>query len=394
DKNIQAKLEAKTIRIQAPIPGKSTVGIEAENKVQEIVSFRSCIDDPLFDNPKKPLNCVLGVDFDNKNCFFDLEDAPHLLIAGSTGKGKSVCLNTIIVSLLLRNNPSEVRLILVDPKRVELSDYAEIPHLLTPIIYDTKDAVKALGWLVGEMNERYRLFQEHKVKKISEFNEKVNEDCSAESLPRIVLIIDELSNLMNESSTEIDYYMETLANKARACGIHMICATQRPTVKVINGNIKNNFPKRIAFAVPSATDSSTIIDSKDATTLVGKGDMLFKDDSELKRLQGAFIENADIRACMDYIRSISTPKYAFYASDLGSLTKTIDDEVYDAAIYVVSYNSASTNSLMIKFNWGFDKATRIMNVLEKEGIVGPLISNKAREVLVGLPEVKGILKHE
>ena len=386
--DIALSLAAKSIRMEAPIPGKSAIGIEVPNDEPQMVSAREIIESPEFNNFKSPLAMGLGKDVSGKIIIGDISKMPHLLIAGSTGSGKSVCVNTLITSILYKAKPDEVKLMLIDPKVVELANYNGIPHLMIPVVTDPKKAANALCWAVTEMNRRYKLFADAQVKDISSYNAKTDNP-----LPKIVIIIDELADLMMASANEVEDYICRLAQMARAAGMHLIVATQRPSVDVITGVIKANIPSRIAFAVSSQTDSRTIIDMGGAEKLLGKGDMLFYPlgASKPRRLQGAFISEEESDKVIEYVKKeagdIGGANYIEEIeesiSNIGNIKSDDTDEfLYDAIEFVVNNGQASASMLQRKFKIGFNRAARLIDDMEERGIVGPSEGSKPRKVLI------------
>ena len=391
--DIALSLAAKSIRMEAPIPGKSAIGIEVPNDESQMVSIREIIDSDEFKNFKSPLVMGLGKDVAGRIIVGDIGKMPHLLIAGSTGSGKSVCVNTLITSIMYKAKPDEVKLMLIDPKVVELANYNGIPHLLVPVVTDAKKAANALGWAVSEMNRRYKLFAENQVKDISSYNEK-----SDDPLPKIVIIIDELADLMMVSANDVEDHICRLAQMARAAGMHLIVATQRPSVDVITGVIKANIPSRIAFAVSSQTDSRTIIDMGGAEKLLGKGDMLFYPLGAAKpvRLQGAFISEAESGNIIDYVKKEAGE--ISYAGDIEESISSINTErsgdedelLYDAIGFVVANGQASSSMLQRKYKIGFNRAARLIDNMEERGIVGPSEGSKPRKVLISQEDLSGM----
>ncbi|MGP1616224.1 DNA translocase FtsK 4TM domain-containing protein [Peptostreptococcus stomatis] len=388
--DIALSLAAKSIRMEAPIPGKSAIGIEVPNDELQMVSVREIIDSDEFKNFKSPLVMGLGKDVAGRIIVGDIGKMPHLLIAGSTGSGKSVCVNTLITSIMYKAKPDEVKLMLIDPKVVELANYNGIPHLLVPVVTDAKKAANALGWAVSEMNRRYKLFAENQVKDISSYNEK-----SDDPLPKIVIIIDELADLMMVSANDVEDHICRLAQMARAAGMHLIVATQRPSVDVITGVIKANIPSRIAFAVSSQTDSRTILDMGGAEKLLGKGDMLFYPLGAAKpvRLQGAFISEAESENIIDYVKKEAGE--ISYAGDIEESISSVNTErsgdedelLYDAITFVVANGQASSSMLQRKYKIGFNRAARLIDNMEERGIVGPSEGSKPRKVLISKEEL-------
>ena len=391
--DIALKLAVTSVRIE-PIPGKAAIGIEVPSRYSEAVTFRSIVDCDEIRNAKGKLCVGLGKDISGRVIVADLSKMPHLLIAGSTGSGKSVCINTIIASLLYRAKPNEVKLILVDPKVVELTNYNGIPHLLTPVVTGPKQAASALHWAVVEMERRYSLFAKTQVRKIDDYNAVVPAD---EALPFIVVIIDELSDLMMVAAVDVEDAILRLAQKARAAGIHLILATQRPSVDVLTGTIKANIPSRIAFAVSSNTDSRTILDMSGAENLLGRGDMLYFPTGANKptRVQGAFITDEELGRIVDFIKSESIP--TAYEEEVttqalsedkkkhaaGEGEDEAEDDLFEDALrLVVSTHQASSSMLQRKFRIGYTRAARLVDMMEEKGIVGPSEGSKPRSLIM------------
>lgn len=389
-------LSAHPIRIEAPIPGRPLVGVEVPNRKNSVVRLREIMESETFQKIASPLRLPLGRDVAGIAVSTDLIKMPHLLIAGATGAGKSVFLNDLLISLLYQNSPADLRLILVDPKRVEFANYNDVPHLLSPVIVDPHKTINALKWLVTEMERRYRIMAEVKTRNIVDFNKQ-----NAESkLPYIVLVIDELADLMAVSAREVEAYICRLAQMARAVGIHLVLATQRPSVDVITGLIKANFPSRIAFAVTSGTDSRTILDSIGAEKLLGNGDMLFMpgDAAKPKRIQAAYITDKEIKAVTDALRSLDAPQYVeevladasrgpgMFGGEEGG-----DDSLTNEAIeLVVKTGKASASYLQRRFRIGYARAARLLDILEEKGVIGPGEGAKPREVLLSKQDLAGM----
>ncbi len=398
--NIMMNLAAKTVRIEAPIPGKPYVGVEVPNKVADIVAFGNVVDtDEFLLDRDHPLKVALGEDIDGTNIYVDIAKMPHGLIAGATNSGKSVCVNTILVSLLLKNKPDDLKLILVDPKMVELTPYNDLPHLITPVITDAKMAASALNWIVDEMERRYRLFASTRSRDMRSFNENVAKGfVDEEKLPYIVIVIDELADLMMVAAHDVEDAIQRITQKARAAGIHLLVATQRPTVDVVRGTIKSNIPTRIAFRVASFTDSTTILDGAGAETLLGRGDMLLKETERPIRLQGAFISNQEIDDVADFIRRQEKPRYVLHHEDLKksiSAREQVNDDLFsDVAYFVVRENNCSINTIQKQFEIGFNRAQKIVTLLEQYNIVSTSQGTKAREVLMNFDELEELLKNE
>lgn len=400
-RNIQMNLEGKSIRIEAPIPGKATIGIEVPNIVQDKVFFGELLSNPTFLNDPNPLNVILGLDISGRSVPLDITAMPHALIAGTTGSGKSVCINCIINSILYKAHPDDVKLVLIDPKLIEFSNYEDIPHLATPVINDPKLATVALKWAVDEMQNRYELFKACRRRDFNSYNELAATDPNLKEIPYIVIIIDELADLMFIASSSVEEYIQRLAQKARAAGIHLIMATQRPSTDVIKGTIKANIQTRIAFAVNSQVDSMTILDKTGADKLLGKGDMLYSDGVSETRVQGAFISLEEIIAVTDHIKANYAPNFMFTKEDLEQKMNyeeqmNIDpreDEYFDIiARFVVENDSASINRIQKKFGIGFNRAQSIMNGLEELGVVSEGLSGRPRRVLVTIEELESLLE--
>lgn len=394
--NLQMNLQATSIRIEAPIPGKPYVGLEVPNVNPEIVAFGNVVNTKEFMSAKEPLKVALGVDIDGQNVYVDIAKMPHGLIAGATNSGKSVSVNTLLASLLIKNSPEELKLILIDPKMVELSAYNDLPHLITPVITEPKMASQALKWVVEEMENRYRRFAKNRSRDIKSFNENVQLKRIEEDLmPYIVIIIDELADLMNVAASDVEVSVQRITQKARAAGIHLMVATQRPTTDVVKGTIKSNIPSRIAFRVSSYVDSITIIDGAGAEKLLGKGDMLLKETDRLIRLQGAYMPDDEIYALTDYIRTQGEPNYLLRHEDLNrqinDRSAEIDEMFQEIAYFVITENVASINRITNEFNIGFNRAQSIVKTLEDFGIVSGQEGTKPREVLVSLTELESIL---
>ena len=389
--DIALALAATSVRIEAPIPGKSAVGFEIPNKKVSAVSFKEIVLSTHFKDVDIPLTMGIGRDLTGKTVATSLVDMPHLLIAGSTGSGKSVCLNTIICSLLYKYTPDELKLLLIDPKKVEMTPYNDIPHLVAPVVTEPKKASVALKWMVNEMENRYQQLSVAGVKDIKAYNESVIEK---ERMPYIIIIIDELADLMMAAPVDVETYICRIAQKARAAGIHLIVATQRPSVQVITGDIKSNIPMRIAFAVFSQIDARTILDTTGAEKLLGKGDMLFtQKGGKLLRVQGAYISEEEIDEVTNFLKKQGKPEYLQGADILDRLEEDgdghngggdFDDELLkDAARMVLETNQASISMLQRKLRIGYSRAARIIDILEEHGFVGPFEGTKSREVKAG-----------
>ncbi len=390
-------LAAKDIRIEAPIPGKSAVGIEVPNKEIAMVSLREVMDDSIHHKPSKLL-VALGRDISGDAVTTELNKMPHLLIAGATGSGKSVCVNSIITTLLMRTKPHEVKMMMIDPKKVELNVYNGIPHLLAPVVTDPKKASRALKKIVSEMERRYDLFSETGTRNIQGYNEYVRKynltaDEQQPELPFIVVLVDELADLMMVASSDVEDAITRLAQMARAAGIHLIIATQRPSVDVITGVIKANIPSRIAFSVSSQTDSRTILDSGGAEKLLGRGDMLFLPVGSSKpiRVQGAFLSDDEVERIVDYCIDQQKASYQeeMIPEDTNDGLIEVEDELYDQAVQlVVEIQSASVSMLQRRFRIGYTRAARLIDAMEARSIVGPYEGSKPRKVLVTNSEIE------
>ncbi|WP_096516385.1 FtsK/SpoIIIE family DNA translocase [Clostridium perfringens] len=400
--DIALGLAAKGVRIEAPIPGKSAIGIEVPNKEQTPVFFREIVESKEFLDNKFKVACALGKDITGKAVVTDLSKMPHVLIAGATGSGKSVCINTLIVSILYKYSPDEVKLLMVDPKVVELNVYNGIPHLLIPVVTDPKKAAAALNWAVNEMTRRYKLFADNGVRNIESYNALYNKGEVPEKLPYIVIIVDELADLMMACPHDVEDYICRLAQMARAAGMHLVIATQRPSVDVITGVIKANIPSRISFAVSSQIDSRTILDSAGAEKLLGRGDMLFYPVGESKpqRVQGAFISEEEVEHVVSFIKE--SQKDAQYEEDIlehiNSATIASEgngdgdrDELLDEAIeIVVESGQASASYLQRRLRIGFNRAARIIEELEECGFISRRDGSKPRQVLLSKDELENM----
>ena len=397
--DIALNLAAETIRIEAPIPGKQAVGIEVPNKEKEAVHLREVLESDEFGESSSKLTVALGKDVAGNIQLADIAKMPHLLIAGSTGSGKSVCINTIITSIIYKSKPSEVKMVMVDPKVVELSVYNGIPHLLIPVVTDPKKAAGALAWAVQEMDNRYNLFAQKGVRDIKGYNKAIEKEEGSGKLPQIVIIVDELADLMMVAAKDVEEAICRLAQKARAAGMHLVIATQRPSVDVITGLIKANVPSRIAFAVSSQVDSRTIIDSVGAEKLLGKGDMLFFPAGAPKpvRVQGAFVSDDEVEKIVDFVKQNGTANYSediLETIENGNKTeKEIaqtdeDDEtdpfLMDAIQTVVETGQASTSFIQRRFKVGYARAGRIIDQMEERGVISGFQGSKPREVLMTL----------
>jgi S-DNA-T family DNA segregation ATPase FtsK/SpoIIIE len=409
--DIKLNLAAADIRIEAPIPGKAAVGIEVPNKENSPVMLRDLLQSQEFQGASSRLSFAVGKDIAGKPVVTDIAKMPHLLIAGSTGSGKSVCINTLIASILYKASPEEVKLIMIDPKVVELSVYNGIPHLLIPVVTDPKKAAGALNWAVQEMTQRYNTFAEFSVRKLEEYNHKVENmrvpegEERPKKMPQIVVIVDELADLMMVAPGEVEDAIVRLTQLARAAGIHLVIATQRPSVNVITGLIKANMPSRIAFAVSSGTDSRVILDSNGAEKLLGKGDMLFYPQGYPKpaRLQGAFISDEEVSSVVEFL-SNRNPAVE-YSSAIEEQVNTAvaigggggassDRDVYfeEAGKFIIEKEKASIGMLQRMFKIGFNRAARIMDQLCDAGVVGPEEGTKPRKVLMSQSEFESYLE--
>lgn len=411
-KDIAMAIKAIAVRIQAPIPGTDTVGIEVPNEKRQLVSFKEIIEHESFVNSKSRLTLGLGKDIFGTPVSVKMDDMPHLLVAGATGAGKSVCLNSIILSILYKAQPHEVQMLLIDPKRVELSMYNGLPHLVHPVVTDMDLARNALLWAVDEMDQRYKLFENLGLRNITEYNNfvqknahreqnekgeklveklKTAENAKLTELPFIVIIVDELADLMMQKGKEVEMQIIRLGQLARAAGIHIILATQRPSVDVITGLIKNNFPARIAFQVSSTVDSRTILDSSGAEALLGKGDMLFKPRSGgLQRIHGAFVTEDEVRAVTEFWRKQASPHYKIDFTQYGDSAPEPNfededmeyDEMYDTIVdWLTEQDSVSISMLQRRFRIGFGRAGRIIDRLEKDGYIEGRSGSKPRKVI-------------
>ena len=401
--DIALNLAAETIRIEAPIPGKQAVGIEVPNKEKETVHLREVLESKEFQENKSKLTVALGKDVAGNTQLADIAKMPHVLIAGSTGSGKSVCINTIITSIIYNAKPSEVKLVMVDPKVVELSVYNGIPHLLIPVVTDPKKAAGALAWAVQEMDDRYNKFASKGVRDLKGYNKAIEKEGGVGKLPQIVIIVDELADLMMVAAKDVEEAICRLAQKARAAGMHLVIATQRPSVDVITGLIKANIPSRIAFAVSSQVDSRTILDTVGAEKLLGKGDMLFFPSGAPKpsRVQGAFVSDEEVEKIVDFVKSNGT---ATYSEDiLESIEnnnksdkdlaqeQAVDDDtdpfLMDAIQTVVETGQASTSFIQRRFKVGYARAGRIIDQMEERGVISGYQGSKPREVLMTLDKL-------
>ena len=409
--DIALNLAAEGIRIECPIPGKSAVGIEVPNKITSFVYLKDLLETDKFKKAKGILTCAVGKSISGEDIFVDIEKTPHLLVAGATGMGKSVCINSLLISMLYKAKPDELRLILIDPKRVELSNYNGIPHLLVPVVCEPKKSLGALQWAVTEMENRFETIEAAGVRNLTEFNERVDEGYEAEKMSRIVIVIDELADL-KMAVPDIEGHITRLTQKARAAGIHIIIGTQRPSVDVITGLIKNNIPSRIAFRVPSLVDSRTILDEQGAEKLVSRGDMLVKIVGALKpvRVQGSFVTAGEIQSVIDFLKSNSTENYDESVmqqidSNAAKLAKAekkengdedadtddLDPEFYSALKIAAEEGKISSSLLQRKLRLGFQRAARIIDQMEECGYIGEANGSKPRETLISLDEYREIM---
>ena len=412
--NIALNLAAQSLRIEAPIPGQRAVGIEVPNRKAAEVRLRSTLSSKQWAAARDPLSFGIGKDISGQVVVGELGKMPHLLIAGQTGSGKSVMINTLLCSLLYRNSPSDMKLILVDPKQVEMAPYADIPHLLTPVINEPEKTISALKWAVNEMERRYKLLAGEKIRNIKEYNKRLQsrakkiaiadengnvQEHEDGSMPYIVIVVDEMSDLMMMAKKDVETLIVRLAQKSRAVGIHLVLATQRPSVNVITGLIKANVPARIAFTVASQVDSITILDQSGAEKLLGQGDMLFyvTSMSKPKRIQGAWVTDDEVNKIADHLRMQMAPQYndevvaqPVQLDGKGGVVMDLseggDDKFKDAVRVVVERRKASTSMLQTRLVIGYQRAARIIEEMEERGIIGPQNGSKPRDVLISSPE--------
>jgi S-DNA-T family DNA segregation ATPase FtsK/SpoIIIE len=397
--NLAMALAAIDVRVEAPIPGKSAIGVEVPNDNPRIVTLREVIDTDEFRNAPSLLTFALGKDVGNENRYADLAKMPHLLIGGATNSGKSMCLNALIASILYRATPREVKFIMIDPKRVELSLFDGIPHLMCPVVKDVKQASGILRAAIKEMERRYDLFSRTGVRNIDGYNSRVGEE---EKMPYVVIVVDELADLMMQAAAEVETSICRLTQLARATGIHLVIATQRPSVDVITGTIKANISSRIAFAVSSQVDSRTILDMAGAERLIGRGDMLFLpiDASKPTRIQGCYISEQEVAALVKFLKQQGVPEYTLTPIDSGFSTRDDieeedEDELYEPAVRLVVMNGhASTSLLQRRFKIGYTRAARLIDMMEQRGIVGPLDGAKPREILITRDEMEAMFQRE
>lgn len=399
--NLSLSLASPGIRIEAPIPGKSAIGIEVPNKVKDSVHLREIIESDAFENLDSSVPLTLGKDISGNAIVSSIDKMPHLLIAGATGSGKSVCINGILMGILYKSAPEDVRLILIDPKVVELGIYNGIPHLLIPVVTDPKKAAFALAWAVDEMEKRYKAFAETGVRDVSGYNEKMKV-AGEKTMPKIVIVVDELSDLMMVAAKEVEDYITRLAQMARAAGIHLILATQRPSVDVITGTIKANIPSRIAFSVSSSIDSRTILDMSGAEKLLGKGDMLFYPSSfpKPKRLQGAFVSDQEVENVLAFVKK-HTDAAEYDEEVLDTMEKKVqksftdeDPLLYDAVDIILTQEQASISFIQRKLKIGYARAARIVDQIEEMGIVGPNEGTKPRKLLMTKEQIENMKENQ
>ncbi|WLR45991.1 DNA translocase FtsK [Halobacillus litoralis] len=396
--DIKLSMAARDIRIEAPIPGKQAVGIEIPNKQSMMVGLQEIFESAAFQNDHSPLTVGLGLDIGGDSIVTNLKKMPHGLIAGATGSGKSVCINTILISLLYKAHHEDVKFLLIDPKMVELAPYNDLPHLVSPVITDVKAATTALKWAVKEMEERYEKFVEEGVRDVERYNEKMKkQQRDSEKLPYLVIVIDELADLMMVSPQDVEDAICRIAQKARACGIHLLLATQRPSVDVITGLIKANIPTRIAFSVSSQVDSRTIIDSGGAEKLLGRGDMLFVENGSGQpvRIQGAFVSDDEIERVTHYVKKIAPPQYLFHQEELMKQVSTEEetDEIFDEAVdFVVEQNGASASLIQRRFKVGYNRAARLIDQMEAYGIISEQKGSKPRDILLTRQQIEEMME--
>lgn len=386
--DLKLSLAAKDIRIEAPIPGKSSVGIEIPNRTSQPVYLRGMIESEAFRNSQSTLTAALGLDISGTPIVTDLQKMPHGLIGGATGSGKSVCINSLLVSLLYKATPDDVKLILIDPKVVELAPFRDIPHLAAPVINDPKEAALALKWAVEEMERRYGKFAEAGARDIARYNKRADE---SEHMPYIVIVIDELADLMMAAPHDVEESICRIAQKARACGIHLVLATQRPSVDVITGLIKANIPTRLAFSVSSQADSRTILDMGGAEKLLGHGDMLFVENGAPQsiRVQGNFVSDDEIDRIIDFVKKQGKPDYLFEKDELKPAPAEVGDEdelFEDACFFVFEQGSASASALQRKFRIGYNRAARLIDMMEARGMISATMGSKPRDLLISEEE--------
>ena len=389
--DIALNMKAKSLRIEAPIPGKAAVGIEVENEHPSPVTIRELIDSDEFKNSDSRISFVVGKDVSGRNIVANLKDMPHMLVAGATGSGKSVFINSIIVSILYKAKPDEVKLIMVDPKVVELSNYNGIPHMLIPVVTDPKKAAASLNWAVNEMDKRYNMFAAARVRDLKSYNNYINDkEPDNDKLPQIVIIIDEFADLMMTASAQVETAVARLAQKGRAAGMHIIIATQRPSVDVITGVIKANIPSRVALMVSSQVDSRTILDSSGAEQLIGNGDMLFKpgDYNSAIRVQSPYVSDEEIFRIIDFVKNQESVNYneevieRIETPDKSSNKDSEDELTGEAIDFILNKKTASVSMLQRRFRIGYNRAARMIDEIEEMGIIGPQDGSRGREVLI------------
>ncbi|MCF7924895.1 MAG: DNA translocase FtsK [Candidatus Izimaplasma sp.] len=396
--NLQMNLSAVSIRIEAPIPGKNTIGIEVPNKIRRPVFFGDVINNPKFIESKDPLLLAVGLDIDALPVYTSIEKMPHGLVAGSTQSGKSVCIAATIVSLITRNKPDELKLLLIDPKKVDLQQFGDLPHLITPIIDETKVAIESLKWMIREMERRYNVLKKFRAVNVTDYYARRSKAPNFEKMPRIVVIVEEASDLLLSAGTDVEDSILKLTQKSRAVGIHVILATQRPSADILKGTIKANISTRFAFRVPSSTDSSVVLDKTGAEKLLGKGDMLLSENGLTRRIQGAYLSPEEIEEITEFIKKQKEPEYYFTHEKLSLEAKTnvdteeIDELFKDVANFVVEEGKCSLNKITQEFAIGFNRATNIVNSLEKFGIVSENVGTKPREVLVDFEDLSNIFE--
>ncbi len=396
--DLKLALAARDIRIQAPIPGKSSIGIEIPNRQSRAVRISEVIGSPAFLASPSPLEAALGLDLAGNPVTLDLRKMPHGLIAGATGSGKSVCINSLLVSLLYKSAPKDLKMLLIDPKMVELAPYNHIPHLISPVITDVKAATASLKWAVEEMERRYQLFAHVGVRDLDRYNKSVHDKGQpAQHLPYILIVIDELADLMMMSPSDVEDSICRIAQKARACGIHLVIATQRPSVDVITGLIKSNIPTRIAFSVSSQVDSRTILDTQGAERLLGRGDMLYLGNGMAapSRLQGTFVTDDEIEKVIAHARTQGEPDYVFKEEELiqKSHSPAEQDDLFEEACrFIMSQGSASTSLLQRKFHIGYNRAARLMDLIEEHGFISEQNGSKARTVLLTEADIEEVFR--
>jgi S-DNA-T family DNA segregation ATPase FtsK/SpoIIIE len=387
------------IRIQAPIPGKPAIGIEVPNKATSLVTLREIIQTSAFQDDKTLLSLAIGTDVSGNSVVGDLTRMPHLLIAGATGSGKSVCINALLAGLMFQATPDEMKMILIDPKRVEFALYQDMPHLMVPVVTESDHAVSALRWAVAEMENRYKLFASHTVRNVGDFNARAPE-MGLNPLPYIVIVIDELADLMMVAAGEIEELICRIAQLARAVGIHLLVATQRPSADIITGLIKANIPSRIAFAVSSSVDSRVILDETGAEKLLGRGDMLYLpvEAGKATRLQGVFVSDREMKAIVDFWKAQGAPQYQ---EEIFNVEATVSwakegakrDPLFAKGAHVVATEGrASVSLLQRKLNVGYTRAARIVDQLAEHRVIGPYEGSKSREVLMNLLQVDDLVR--